>query len=251
MSLVDADFAMQLLSRVKPDTTTEWGKPDTMARRPKLAVKIAHAIAQWSENEILLGGFLAFLLHANQKAALAMYSGLENRSAQLRLLTAAAEATLPADHFQAVAALLTCIVRPAMKERDRLAHWSWGYSDDLPDALMMAEPSYNLKSLMVALDLQHRVKPQDVPTSFDKIFVVRDADLEGILQRGLDARNHVRLAMASVWWDHNSPQERAEHLRQLSNVPAIRAALNRQAEARQKPKATHPPSAQQDQSGGS
>lgn len=92
-----------------------------MARRPKLAVKIAHCIAQWSENEVLLGGLLAFLLHANQKAAVAMYSGLDNRSAQLRLITAAAAATLPTDHAGVVNALLSNVVRPAIDERARQA----------------------------------------------------------------------------------------------------------------------------------
>jgi hypothetical protein len=228
-SVEDADFAMQLLSRVRPNTVTNWGQPDTMARRPQLAIKIAHCIAQWSENEVLLGGLLAFLLQANQKAAAAMYSGVDNRAAQLRMITAAAEATLPTDHFEVIGALLSAVVRPAMKERDKLAHWTWGYSDDLPDALLTAEPSYTLGSMMVALDLQRQVKPQDVPTSFDEIYVVRDGDLTAMIRRGLNARDLIRLAMATVWWDHNLPEERAERLRQLSNAPQIRSALDRAA----------------------
>jgi hypothetical protein len=226
---LSADFDMQPLSRVKSDAITNWGDPP-MAVRPALAVKVAHCIAQWSEIEVLLGAFLALLLHANERAALAMYSGLENRSAQLRLILAAAEASLPDQHFRVISALLSALVRPAMRERDRLAHWMWGFSEQLPDALLIARPSYNLKSLMEALRRQRGDRSSlDVPSSFDEIFVVRDADLERIEARGLALKNHLRSAMATVW-ELNTAQQRVSNLQQLSNVAEIRAALDRQGD---------------------
>jgi hypothetical protein len=133
-----------------------------MARRSKLAAMIAHCIAQWSEVEIHLGALLAFILHANEKAAVAMYANVENRATQLRLIDAAAEASLPKDHYEAISALLTSIVRPAMKERDKLAHWTWGYSDELPDALLLADVENTLSSLMAALKNQHKPTGTDI-----------------------------------------------------------------------------------------
>ena len=241
---------MQPLSRVKPNAVTLWGMHDTMAKRPKLAVMIAHCITQWSEVEIHLGALLTIILHANEKAAMAMYAGVENRAAQLRLIDAAAEASLPTEHYSVISMLLTTIVRPATKERDRLAHWVWGYTDELPDALLIAEPEHTLKSLMEVLNNQHKSPGKDVPVNFDKIHVVREGDLIRTLKRFWIAKDNIRLAMGTAW-ELNTPTTRAELLRQLSNVPEIRAGLIRQAEARQKTQATPQPSPPQDQNGGS
>jgi hypothetical protein len=81
---------------------TNWGSNPVMLLRPSVAVRVAQYIAEWSEVESLLGLFLGLLLHTNQKAALAIYSGLENRSAQLRTITSAAKAILPAHHFEVI-----------------------------------------------------------------------------------------------------------------------------------------------------
>jgi hypothetical protein len=232
---------MQPLSRVDPLATTEWGDPETMTLRPELAAKIARCIAHWSEIEIHLGAFLGLLLHANQKAVVAMYSALENRAAQLRMITAAAQSSLPSDHFDTVSVLISSIVRPAMKERDKLAHWSWGFSPEIPDALLLAEAERTLETLMLALRISPGVEKAAVPQNFDKIWVVRAPDLDRRIDQILDAKLQIRVAMATVW-DHNSPQDRAEYLRQLSNVPRIHEGLTRLARDRQKNQATPPQS---------
>jgi hypothetical protein len=232
---------MQPLSRVKPDAVTNWGNAETMIKRPTLAAKVARCIAQWSEIEIHLGAFLGLLLHANQKAALAMYSSLENRAAQLRLIYGAAEASIPGNQFDVIAVLIANVLRPVMRERDRFAHWVWGYSDDLPDALLISEPSESLKNLMAALHLFPGVEDAAVRTNFNLIYVIRDPDLDGIIVRSMNAKFHLRMGMSTVW-DHNSPQERASNLQQLSNVPLIREGLDRLAEARKNNPEARPPS---------
>ena len=208
-----------------------------MSKRPELAAKVAQCISQWSEVEIHLGAFLGLLLHANQKAAVAMYAGLENRSAQIRLITLAAEASLPLEHFDVISALIQKVIRPAMRERDRLAHWTWGYSQDVPDALLISEPARTLMSLMRALKEQPGIDYAAVPSAFDQIFVIRESDLDGILKRSTEAKYYVRLAMATVW-EANRQQERDLHLRELSNVPRIREGLDRLARDRQKTQAS-------------
>ena len=134
MSLDDEDFVMQPLSRVRPNAATEWGNSNTISLRPKIAIKIAECIAEYSEIETALGMFLGFLLHTNPNTALAMYGSLENRAAQFKMLDAAAKADLPENHYAAISALQTVHIKPAMRARDRLAHWCWGHSDELPDA---------------------------------------------------------------------------------------------------------------------
>lgn len=239
---------MQPLSRVKPSAVTTWGEPNAMTARPQLAAKVAQCIAHWSEIEVIIGAFLALLLHANQRAALAMYSALENRAAQLRLITAAAEASLPTDHFNVISAMLASTLRPAMRERDKLAHWTWGFSNDLPEALLLSEPAITLNSLMRALGLQKGDSVADVPSTFDKIYVVRDPDLDGILKRSASAKYRLRMAMATVW-EKNTQQQRDEWLQQLSNEPEIRAALNRLREGRQNNREAPQPSPPPEPSG--
>src|SRR5262249_30638566 len=177
---------MQPLSRVRPSASTFWGQQDTMARRPSLALKIAECIAEWAEIETTLGMFLGLLLHANPQSALAMWSSVENRTSQMRMLDAAAESQLPADHYDIIAVLQTAYIRPAMKERDKLAHWCWGYSEDLPDALILAEPStkmaHHFRAIHIAKSGAGRAVVQ-VPDDSTSAYVVTEGDLTRTLNR--------------------------------------------------------------------
>jgi hypothetical protein len=229
---------MQSLARVNPNSVTHWGDTDCMGRRPTIAVKIAHCISRWAEIETYLGAFLAFILHADERAALAMYSSLENRKAQLRLISAAAEAMLEPTHSDIVSTLMTNIIRPVMKERDKLAHWTWGYSDDLPDALLLAPPKETLQTLMVAVKRGKTEGNAGVPSTYENTWVVRENDLDRMLARSFWAKDLLRLGMATVWV-LNTSEERAEHLQQLSNEPQIQEGLARLHKGRQKNQATH------------
>ena len=95
-----------------------------MLLRPEVGARVAQYIAEYSEIESLLGLFLALLLHANQKAIMAIYSNLENRAAQLRMIKSAAQSTLPPHHFDVISVLLRIDIAPCQKYRDKLAHWN-------------------------------------------------------------------------------------------------------------------------------
>src|ERR1700730_1171045 len=217
-------FFMQKLAKVKNVNRTYWGMNSVMALRPLLASKVAQCIADWTEIEVSLGIFLALLLHANEEAVLAMYGGLENRSAQLRMIESAAQSTLKGEHLDVVSVLMANEIRAAMKYRDKLAHWCWGYSDELPEALLIRKPSYQLASFAEAVRKQGKKEPHDVPLNHDTVFVVREADLDSFLKRLHYTREHLRLAMGGVW-TANTDQERAEYLQQLSNMPEVRSGL--------------------------
>ena len=239
---------MQPLSHVKPNAVSQWGSHISISTRPEVAVKIAECIALWSQVETTLGVFLALLLHANEQAAAAMYSSVENRAAQLRMIDGSARSVLPQDHYDVISVLFSSKIRPAMKERDRLAHWCWGVSDDLPDALLMTHPSSNLLSSITATKTPYEDK--DVPEiSLDtgEIFVVTASDLQRVLERFQEANQLLRSATGSVWVK-NSPKQRASILRRLSMTPALRSSLDRLNAGRQKNLATQPPSPQPNQS---
>src|SRR4029077_16229612 len=97
----------------------------------------------------------------------------------------------------------------------RLAHWPWGHSDELPEALLMQEPMAALGGLMRALTYLSGIGGAAAPANFDAVYVIREGDLEAISKRFTEAKELLRMAMASVW-DHNTQTERDEYLRRLS-----------------------------------
>jgi len=228
---------MQKLSRVKTVKYTTWGDRPVMTMNATLGAKVAQCIAAWSEIETLLGMFLGVILHANQNAALAMYSTVENRSAQLRMIEVAAQANLVQDASDVISIFIATRIRPAMKLRDKLAHWVWGYADELPEALLIREPSASIKDYAEVIKTGN---PRDVPADHDKIFALRENDLDRYISNFRDVNLNLRVAMASVIIS-NPPHEREQYLRQLSNTPAVQKGLDRLREARQKNQATPEP----------
>jgi hypothetical protein len=136
-----SDLAMNPISRVRPNAVIAFNDiTAAMTSRPALAVKIAECIAEYAEVEFELGSALGAMLKSELKIALAMY--VENRrTTQLMMVRSAAKAALPAHHFKVFEAVMNKAVTPAMTERDRLVHWCWGYSADLPDRLLIMEPT--------------------------------------------------------------------------------------------------------------
>jgi hypothetical protein len=162
---------MQPLSRVRPNTIVHFSQRDTMQRRQALAAKIADCISQFSTLESMLGISLSLMLHADAYVILSMYSAMENRSAQLRMLQAGAEAKLSKEQATLMSALLALYVKPLMKNRDKFVHWVWGFSDDLPDALLITnitDAMYTSMTLVGDIEGEPDVS---------KVFVVTDSYL--------------------------------------------------------------------------
>lgn len=168
------------------------------------------------------------VLHSSQDAVAAMFASIENRTARLRMIEAAAKSSLPQAHFEIIDALFASQIKPAMKERDKLAHWYWGVADDLPDALLLADPSHHLFASLEAENLD--TGPDEVPNilvDFEP-FVVTAKDLERMSGRFNRAHEGLRLACGSVR-QGSSESERAAKLAQLSNAREIREWLTRRA----------------------
>ena len=240
---LEDDLAMQPLSRVRPKADVVWGEEGVMSRQPKIAIKIAECISEWVEIETILGLFLGVLIDADAKAALAIYSSLENRKAQFRILKAAAAAKLPQAHFDVFTAVLAASVTPAMRQRDKYAHWCWAYSPQIPDALLLGQPDQKLSLHFAAIHSGDSVggyKRPRVQMNASKIFVVREPDVDRTLLQLRQAKNWLALLNGSVW-SKNDQQERDEFRRQLSSEPQIRAAMDRQPARQKTPKARKPP----------
>jgi hypothetical protein len=151
----EVDFAMQPLSRVRSNAAIFFGINNAMSERPKVAVKIAECIAEWSDLETLLALFLSLMLNTEIDTVLAMYSAIENRAAQLRMLEAAIAAKLPVGQppkfnrdeiFVVTEADLTRTLRRIREAGDYVARVATIVGNLTPHAGMRAESLQTLSS---------------------------------------------------------------------------------------------------------
>jgi hypothetical protein len=159
---------MQPLSKVRKNATVKFGTNDVMAKCPTLAVKIAECITTWTNIESFFGVFLGLALHSKPNTTLKMYMALENRAAQLRLIESIAQSELSIEQFDVFAIVMEKYLRPAMKHRDKLAHWCWGHSPDLPNDLLLMSPD---EALLAHFEALHKGRAD---MDDNKIFVVTE-----------------------------------------------------------------------------
>jgi len=129
----------QPLSSVKSDARII-PNPGVLRAQPTLAPLIADVISLWSHIEANLATVLARMLVASAQAGMAMYQAVRSPNAQFDMLKALARETLAPAQLPIFEAAMR-LVRRFGRQRDRIAHWLWAYSPDLPDALLLIDPN--------------------------------------------------------------------------------------------------------------
>jgi hypothetical protein len=158
--------------------------PKALTERPKLAPLVARAIAGWSEIEGQMGTLIVNMLGANAAPTLAMFSALNSASTQIEALKAAATSVLDPDRKQVFDAAFS-LAKTSSRARNHLAHRIWGYSEALPDALLLIESEHRSKHLMKTRT-EFQLFKQGLPSGSidwprDKILVYTDSDLIQII----------------------------------------------------------------------
>jgi hypothetical protein len=220
-SFVEPDFPdMQPLSRVRPNAPIATGPDGVFNMNPQLATLIAECIAEWAEIEYVLGLVLALILGTEARGALAMYLALSNFNAQIASIETAAEVELSGPEEECVAAVCM-LARSGYKERNKLAHWCWGYTHEIPDAFLLLQPEDKILNLIDGLSTP------PVHRDFDKsrIFVVRKGDMESIQQMLKRVRDFAGRLTGVL--NAKQPAVRALQCQQLSNEPQMVEALSR------------------------
>ena len=128
----------QPLSRVRSQAAI-MATPDAIALRPKLAALIAEIIARWADIEANTGTILSYVLRAEAAPVTAMLHAVVSSSAQMDMIEAAGRAKLFDPELEIYEAVIK-IARAAAKKRNAIAHHVWGYTDELPEALLLIEP---------------------------------------------------------------------------------------------------------------
>jgi hypothetical protein len=119
----------------------------------ELAVLVTGIFARWAWIEHQLSILLLHILDAEAKPALAMLSELKTQKLQMSAMRAAAKAVLSPELFETFAAVMFA-VDCVQNDRNRLAHWVWGTSPELPDRLLLVNPE-SLKATEVRFQERH------------------------------------------------------------------------------------------------
>ena len=204
----------QPLARVSPTASVVIGNAGDrpLERHAALAAVALEAIASWSNVEAFLFRLFIQLLGGNESLAASVYLALEGQSAKTNAIKAAAANALSgrAEELRVLEAVLS-IAKTNEKERNKLAHWIWGDSPTLPDALLLIDPRSNLDAL----------------DSSEMIYVYREQDFRSIIQAN-DRLCGFGLRLKFVLSGHVANQD-GRLIDELLREPEIAERLMRQA----------------------
>jgi hypothetical protein len=140
----------QPISHVSPNATIVIGNAGDrpLVRHQQLAVLAIEAIASWSNVESFMLNLFVQLLGGGGSLAAEIFLSLETQSAKTSAINAAAECALANDPEKlALLKGILSISKTNEKSRNKLAHWIWGDSPDLPDALLLVNPKTNIGNI--------------------------------------------------------------------------------------------------------
>lgn len=141
--------------------------PDALAKRPTLAAWVGRIIAEWAEVELQLAQLMCEAMEASAAPFAVAFEALGSSSAQINVAQKTIRSRLDGDAEDAFLALMT-MFREAKKARDAVAHATWGWSDQVPDALFAVDPKYRVRNAAAMM-------PHWKPTAHGRIAVSETA----------------------------------------------------------------------------
>ncbi|WP_156962607.1 hypothetical protein [Salinisphaera hydrothermalis] len=195
----------QPLSRVNPNASIMIGNAGDrpLLRHPELAALAAEAIASWANVESFMLKLFVEMFGGNEALATNIFLSLNNQSAKNDAIRAAADSFFEngSDELAVFRALLA-ISKTNEKDRNKLAHWTWGDSPNLPDALLLIDPRTTIGDLDKA-----------------SVYVYRENDFRSIIDAN-DRLCGFGLQFKFVISGHVANRD-GELLRELMNEPEI------------------------------
>jgi hypothetical protein len=156
--------------------------PEAIALRPKLAPLIAQIIARWADIEANIGTILSFVLRAEAAPVAAMLYAVRSSSAQMDMILAAGWAKLFDPELEIFEAVIQT-ARAAAKKRNAIAHHIWGYTAELPEALLLMEPGAYSDMFVEIQDIFKSPSAGWTPLEADRerTWVYRENDFQEII----------------------------------------------------------------------
>lgn len=222
----------QPLSRVKRNASTRFD-PDVLLSHPKLAVFPVTTISRWARTDATFAELLSAMLKSPDLViGMAMYQALIGGASRQTALLAAAEVALSTEDYWLLKAVIKAN-KPSRDQRNDFAHYLWGVSDDVPDALLLVDPtvfvrhlttrSLYSKNMLAMISRFGNARPSG-ELDHSKVQVYRERDLEQAAHDAAEAGSRAFLLNIAI--DHDRFGSTADQMRQrLLNVPAVRQAF--------------------------
>jgi hypothetical protein len=173
----------QLLSRVRPQATI-LVTTKALKLRPKLAPFIAEIIGGWASLEVTASIILGHVLQTDAAPIAAMLHAINSASARISMMESAGAAKLLDPELELFQAFMK-IIRAAARKRNPIAHHIWGYTEELPEALLLIEPEAQLD---VSVRAQNTIRGFSTETHLvlqpdrDRVWVYREGDFTEIIE---------------------------------------------------------------------
>lgn len=188
----------QPLSRVRTKANIYFGVA-AFQKNPDLAILPLLVIARWSTIDGTLALLLAKMLKSDIAIGVAMCQALASGEARRDALSAAARASLQRADLNLFDAVMK-VIKPSRDRRNEFAHHIWGYSEDIPNALLLAEPK-EVANLLINFEAHNRTKDKgkfahDLDRSRVKVFKL--SDLEEDSENSRKASEHVSALQGAI-----------------------------------------------------
>ncbi|WP_342150982.1 hypothetical protein [Methylorubrum sp. SB2] len=201
----------QPLSRVMPGASIVMCNAGDRPLRhnSELGLLAMEAIISWSNVErFMLDTYIHMLGGPSEPAAVA-YLALEAQNAKTTIINAVANDVLE-DNYRDLLMAIIKTAKTGQTGRDKLAHWTWGYSPEIPDAFLLANPKHTYDGI-----------------SEEHIYVYRERDFQKIIDHN-DLVCEFGMKFKRMLSQHPSNKDDAIYLA-LCAEPALRERLSRQA----------------------
>jgi hypothetical protein len=156
----------QPLSKVKPGAGMKIG-PHALANRPALAVQVMSVLGEWAHIDATFSAILTTFLKADFIVVNAMMEALKSGTSRNAAFLGAAQSGLPERDFNLVQAVIKAS-KASRNRRNEFAHHIWAFSDELPDALLLIDPTQIMTELVQWQDKQPEIakalQPQSTKT---------------------------------------------------------------------------------------
>jgi hypothetical protein len=203
----------QPLTRVRPEAGVRIGNVgdanDPLSSHPDLALLAIRAIASWSNVEAFMLQLFVQLMGGPAEKAATVFLALEIQSAKSAAINAVAQ-SLPEEQQKLLRAVLA-IAKTNQRSRDKIAHWQWGDTPALPDALLLLNP---------------KTAVHGVP-NHDDVFVYTERDFQDII-RANERLAGFGMSLTFILRGHVANRD-GRLFAQLSAEPEIRERLDRPA----------------------
>ena len=188
-----------------------------LRERERLARYAMECIASFSTVESWMLNLYLDLVGGNKSDAAALFMKMESRGTRSAAL--APFISRLDKKYQSLYRAIEQLMKIRAKPRDKLAHWVWGISHDLPEALLLANPK--------ALATLDHLSPTYSDDMKKEIWIYEAKDFEKIIQENNELAG---FGMEFRFIVRGHPANRGDQLYQsLCAQPALAEILNRQS----------------------